>query len=378
MPCSNSHVFIHYDMLEEMRSMSQYPPDPNYNPYGQNPSDPNYNQGTVYGGPPSGPGSNSNPYNPYQNTAPAPDTNPSPYGPYGQNPPTPAPPPYNPYGQTPSSPNYNQYGTIPPAPTQPSTPPRRGPSMRVILIAAIALVLVLGGIVFGFVSYNNTQQSNANATATAQANSRATAQANQHATAIAATATAVASNYPFSANLMLSDPLRDNSKGSGWEENNFCKFQGNAYHSTDNQSNTFNSCSAVKTNFSNFTYEVEAELISGDGIGITFRGNADKNQFYRLAIFTDGSYAVYLYVDNTGTNSRKLTNGNITPTPDLSNTNFISVVARGSTMTVYFNKTQVTSFTDPTYSGGQIGVSVDDLTKSADGVFSNLNVWALP
>ena len=28
--------------------MSQYPPNPNYNPYGQNPSDPNYNQGTAY------------------------------------------------------------------------------------------------------------------------------------------------------------------------------------------------------------------------------------------------------------------------------------------------------------------------------------------
>ncbi len=35
--------------------MSQYPPNPNYNPYGQNPPDPNYNQGTAYGGPPSGP-----------------------------------------------------------------------------------------------------------------------------------------------------------------------------------------------------------------------------------------------------------------------------------------------------------------------------------
>ena len=360
--------------------MSQYSPNPGYNPYGQNPSDPNYNQGTAYGGPPSGPGQNSNPYNPYPGNPPAPDTNPSPYGPYEQNPPTPAPPLYNPYGQTPSSPNYNQYGTLPSAPNVPPTPPRRGPSMRVILISAIALILVLGGIAFGFVSYNNTQQSNANATATAQANNKATAtaHANQIATSVAATAAAVASNYPFSANLKLSDPLINNSKGSGWQEDNFCKFQGSAYHAFDAQANTFTACSAINTNFSNFTFEVEAVLNSGDAIGITFRGNADKSQFYRLAIYTDGSYAVYLYVDTTGTNSRKLTNGTITPTPDLTNTNLISVVARGSTMTIYFNKTEVTSFTDPTYGSGQIGVAATDISKSADAVFTNLNVWALP
>ncbi len=364
--------------------MSQYPPNPNYNPYGQNPPDPNYNPGTAYGGPPSGPGPNSNPYNPYPNTNPTPNTNPSPYGPYGQNPPTPtpAPPPYNPYDPTVinSSPNYNQYGAPPTVPPAPPTAPRRGPSMRVILISVIALVLVLGGIVFGFVSYNNAQQSNANATVTAQNNAAATARANQAATSIAQTATAataVASTYPFSSHLLLSDPLSDNSKGSGWQTDNLCKFQGNAYHATDTQTNTFTACSAVKTNFSNFTFEVEAVLNSGDGIGITFRGNADKSQFYRFAAYTDGSYAVYLYVDNTGTNSRKLINGNITPQPDLTNTNLISVVARGSSFTIYFNKTQVTTFTDPTYSSGQIGVAVTNISKSADGVFTNLNVWGL-
>lgn len=357
--------------------MSQYPPDPNYNPYGQPPSDPNYNQGTAYGGPPSGAG--QNPYNPYTNNPSAPDTNPSPYGPYGQNPPTPTPPPpYNPYDPTVSNsnPNYSPYAPMPPAPP---TPSRKGPSMRVILIAVIALVLVVGGIAFGLVSYKNNQQNNANGTATAQANITATAHANASATAQAAmTATAIASNYPFSANLKLSDPLTNNSKGSGWQTDNLCKFQGNAYHATDTQANTFTSCSAVNTNFSNFTFEVEAVLNSGDGIGLTFRGNSDKSQFYRLAIYTDGSYAVYLYVDTSGTNSRKLTNGNITPTPDLTNTNTISVVARGSTMTIYFNKTEVTSFSDPTYSSGQIGVAATDISKSADAVFTNLNVWALP
>src|SRR6266852_3110374 len=307
--------------------MSQYPPNPNYNPYGQNPSNPDQNPGTAYGGPPSG-------------------QNPNPYGPYEQNPPTPAPPPSDPYAQTVAStnPNYNAY-TFPPTipPSMPPAPARRGPSMRAILIAVIALVLVIGAIAFGFVSYNNAQQGNASATAQA-----------------AMTATAIASTYPFSANLKLNDPLNNNSKGSGWQTDSLCKFQGNAYHATDSQANTFTSCSAINTDFTDFTFEVEAVLNSGDAIGVTFRGNADKNQFYRLAIYSDGTYDVYLYVDSSGTNSRKLTNGSITPTPDLTNTNVISIVARGSTMTFYFNKTEVTSFTDPTYTHGQIGVAATD------------------
>ena len=387
--------------------MSQYPPNPNNNPYGQNPPDPNYNQGTAYGGPPSGQGQSPNPYNPYPTSPSAPGTgpnqfpnnpslpgtNPNPYGPYGQNPPTPAPPPnpgytpYDPYAQTVASTNpsanYNQYGTLPSAPPiPPPTQPRRGPSMRVILIAVIALVLVVGGIAFGFVSYNNTQQSNANATATARANANAsaTARANANATATAAanaTATAIATNFPFSANQVLSDPLGDNSKGNGWETSNLCKFQGNAYHVLDTQANTFNSCSALNTDFKDFTFQVEAVLNTGDGIGITFRGNANKGQFYRIDIASDGTYGIYVYVDNTGSNARTLTTGSLSSTPTLGNTNFIAIVARGTTMTFYFNQTEVTSFTDSTYSHGQIGMEVLNLTHSADAVFTNIQVWGL-
>lgn len=399
--------------------MSQYPPNPNNNPYGQNPPDPN--QGTAYGSPPPGPG--QNPYNPYPNN---PGTNPNPYGPYSPNPaqpnspstgpgsnpdygsynpyapnpPTPGPAtnpnynPYDPYGQTAreTAPSYNPYqapmppapppGTFQPAPSQPPVKPRGGLSTRVIILAAVALILVVGGIVFGLVAYKNGQNGYANATATAQAanaNATATAQANATATAQAAlTATAIASTYPFSANQVLSDPLSDNSKNNGWETSQFCKFQGSAYHTVDPQTNTFTSCSAVNTDYTNFTFEVEASLVNGDGLGITFRGNAAKTQFYRAAIYNDGSYGVYVYVDPTAGNTRTLKTGNLAQTPTLSNTNTIAVVARGTTMTLYFNQTEVVSFTDSTYTHGQIGVATTDLSKSADAVFSNAKVWGLP
>ncbi|TMF50515.1 MAG: hypothetical protein E6I32_04045 [Chloroflexi bacterium] len=184
----------------------------------------------------------------------------------------------------------------------------------------MALILVIGGIVFGLVAYKNGQNANANATATAQANvnATATAQANATATANAAlTATAIASTYPFSANQVLNDPLSDNSKNNGWETSQFCKFQGSAYHTVDPQTNTFTSCSAVKTDYTNFTFEVEASLVSGDGLGIVFRGDAAKTQFYRFVIYDDGSYGVYVYVDPTAGNTRTLKTGNLAQTPTL-------------------------------------------------------------
>lgn len=397
--------------------MSQYPPNPNNNPYGQNPPDPNANQGTAYGGPPSGPGQ----YNPYANNPGTPGTNPNPYGPYSPNPtqpstgpgsnpdygsynpyapnpPTPAPAtnpnynPYDPYGQTVAgtSPNYGPYQAPvppgpPPAPSQPPVQPRRGLSSRVIILAAVVLVLVIGGIAFGLISYNNTQQNNANAnaTATAQANSRATATAQAKAAASATaqaalTATAIASNFPFSANQVLNDPLTDNSKGNGWETNSDCKFQGNAYHVTDPQAHTFNFCSAINTNFQDFTFQVEGLLNSGDGIGISFRGNANTNQIYLFMLFTDGTYKLIAYVDPTGTNARTLTSGSLPTTATLGNTNAIAVVARGSNLSVYLNQSVVAMFSDPTYTHGQIGLAVDNNTGNAEAVFTNAQVWGLP
>ncbi len=345
--------------------------NPNYNPYGQNPPDPNAAPGTSYGSPPPPP--------------PGQIPNYGPYNPYTPNPPTPGPTvnpnynPYDPYAPTVAgpgpSPDYNPYA--PPAPpVPPPTQPRsRGISGRVILLAVLALVLVIGGIAVGLVSYNTTQTNNTNATATAQTGTQ-TAQAHLTATAQTnATATAIASTYPFSANLKLNDPLTDNSKGYKWETNDFCKFTGSAYHALDPQANTYGPCAGINTDFSDFTFQVEMSIAKGDGGGLTFRGNAAKSQYYRVAIYTDGTYAIYVYVDTTGTNARTLKSGNLSQT--LNETNTIALVARGSTITLYVNQSEVVSVTDSTYTHGQIGFTAIDLTNSADVVFTNAKVWLL-
>ncbi len=395
--------------------MSQYPPNPNpnYDPYGQNPPNPNANTpGTSYGGPNQG---GQNPYNPYGTNPPSgpgsgpnPNPNPNPYGyppppapggpagtEYGSNPYAPNAPtqrsgsdpnynPYDPYGQTVASQgpasgqNYGAY--TPPPPPQPVPQPKRGgPSMRNILIAVIALVIIGGGVAVGLVSYNNVQKSNADATATAQANITATAHANATATFNAnATATAIASTYPFSNNQVINDPLSDNNKGYNWQTGTFCQFTGNAFHVSDNQTNTFSTCFGTNTNFSNFTFEAEMVINKGDGGGLIFRGNVNTNQLYRVTFYTSGNYGVYVYVDNTGSNARILKYDTLPSGVDLTNTNTVSVVARGSTLTIYLNQTMLTSISDSTYAKGQIGFSAYDVTSATEAVFTNAKVWQLP
>lgn len=355
--------------------------NPNFNPYGQNSPDPHATPGTSYGPPGSPP-------------PPPPGQDPSygVYNPYTPNPPTPGSGenpdfiPYDPYGPTVagqrSNPNYNPY--VPPAPPAPPAPPptqgrSKGMSARVIVLVALVAVLVVGGIAIGLVSYNNGQTSHANATATAVTNSTqmalhltATVQSN-------ATATAIASTYPFSANLKLNDPLTDNSKGNGWMTNSNCKFENSAYHAVEANANFFNTCPALKTGFSNFTYQVEMVMNSGDVAGITFRGDDANNKFYSYLIGTDGSWAFFVYRQASHPQILKEGTGN----PDIiqghSQTNTLGIVANNSTFSLYVNQKPVaTGLSDVSYTNGQIGVIVYGTTgATTEAVYSNAEVWTL-
>lgn len=327
--------------------MSQNP----YNPYGANPNDPGANPGTSYGSnpndqytptypssPPPPPGVNLNPYDPYAPTVPASGLNPT----------------------------FNAYPPPPPLPPVLPPKPRGGLSGKILLLGALALLIVLGGIIFAIVSVPNQ-----NAAQTAKANATATAQANS-------SATAVASTYPFSANLKLNDPLVDNSRGNGWETNNSCKFSGSAYHVSESQQNTYTPCTALNTKFSNFTFQVEMTIIKGDIGGLIFRADVTNAKFYRLIVNQDQSYILLVAVDTTGTNVRGLkSDTSQLINQGLDQTNLVAIVARGDSISFYVNKQLVTTVTDSTYSQGQIGVVAQDLTNPTEVVYSNAKVWQL-
>ncbi|SRR6266567_673165 len=356
-------------------------------PGGSNPNNPNnpyeqyeptqraesYQQ-PPYGQPPSGPGSGSYPPPQYPPQQPGPGANPYPYP---DTPPAP-PPAYNQSGA------YNQPGAYTPTPPPP-TAPRRSSTGRILIIALVILVVLAGIGAAIYIPVHNTQVANTNATATAQTNGtvtarNATATAQAQATATAqsiATATAVATTYPFSANVVLNDPLTSNSHGYQWKTDSNCSFTGGAYHAVESTNNTYYTCPALKTNFSNFTYQVTMQVNKGDIAGITFRGDEANSKNYSFIISSkDGSYVLFLY--SGPTNPKTLQSGTAAQfNTGLGQSNTIGVVAQSSTIDLYVNKQKVASASDSTFSSGQIGTIVYNTGDAADVSYTNAMVWGL-
>jgi len=346
---------------------------PNYPNYPNPAADP-------YGAPPPPPG--ANPY-PYPNNAPRGN----PYPNNGQ------PAPANPYPYPNNAPPANQYqypgsvpppaynvpppmGTMPPVGTPPAGSPSAGGKVVLIILAAL---VVLGGLVAVIgISAHNSQVAadNTHATATAQVNSTSTALAQTNATA---TAVAVASTFPFSTNLKLNDPLTDNSKGMGWITDKGCVFSADGYHATENAANTYYTCPAMKSSFSDFSYQVTMNITQGDLAGISFRGN-DNQQSYYTFVFrkSDGMYWLLVYPQK-GAKSQTLYS-NTTSYFNGSQSNQLGVTVRGSKISLYVNGHELTSVADSTFSSGQIGTIVYNGQNQGDtveAVFSNAKVWQL-
>lgn len=248
-----------------------------------------------------------------------------------------------------------------------------------VLISIIILILVVGGSAIGVVAYNNNQNTmHASATATAQANAQATAH-------VQATSTAIASAYPFSNKLVLNDPLVDNSKGVNWDNDqaNGCFFSGSAYHVVDSQANSYGTCAANSANYTDFTFQVEMVIKSGNdgaGGGLIFRADNANSRYYRLYIDKDGNYGILVSVDTTGTNgnARDLKDGVASQfSTGLGQTNTIAVVAHGEQIAFYVNQQLIATVTDSTYTHGQIGFTANTQTGTTEAVYTNAKVWQL-
>lgn len=302
-----------------------------------------------------------------------------------QNPYTP-PPPYV-IPQTGPQPAYPP--PLTPAGPQGQKPQRRFPTGIAVLLIALAVLIIAGSLLiyYATVYQPNQQHAQATATAIAQGTETAHAQATSTAQALArinATATAAAANpYTHSGTLVLSDPLSDNSKGVNWAEDPIvCGFMGGTYHVKEPNPNYINDCLANGTDYSNFAFEVQMQIVKGDGGGIIFR-DQDTAQVYRsyaLDVYQDGSYNLYK-VNGSGSTIQTLTSSNSTAIKQgLNQSNLIAVVAEGNTITVYVNQQRITSITDSTFSHGKIGFEAAPSSSNGhptEVAFSNAKVWTL-
>ena len=140
--------------------------------------------------------------------------------------------------------------------------------------------------------------------------------------------------------------------------------------------------------FSDFTLNVDAVLSKGDqnnGYGVYIRSRVDTRgmfkTYYRFELFGDGTYAIYKGIVDTKDTSTVTKLVDFTANAAIhrqGSINHITIVARGSTMTLMVNGTAVKTITDSDYSTGEIAFFVSNLNSAAAGAqatFSKLGIY---
>lgn len=272
----------------------------------------------------------------------------------------------------------SSYESMRPAP---SPPPRQRGKDTTIIAAILAVLITIGGTIFSTTAYNNLHNTSiansiANSTATVRAvMARATQTANTQATARAI----LLPDYPFSKNLVLNDPLKDNSHVGqyGWDVNDSCIFSGGAYHAIEKRANSFNICAANTPIFSNFTFQVQMTIQTGGAGaagGIIFRADPGSDKFYALFLDAQGNYVLDMLM-GSGTDRLKLKSGRVKNTATV---HTISIVATGTSLTLYVDLIEVNQAADSTYFNGKIGVLSSYGKSTTDVAYTNAKVWLLP
>lgn len=190
---------------------------------------------------------------------------------------------------------------------------------------------------------------------------------------------------PYTGTLRIDDPLRDNTAGYGWMDdsiernsvNEGCHFQYDAYALTIGHKPrpSMVYCLALKTNFSDFVYEIEASIVWGSEIGVVFR-QTPGFRFYYFYIRRDGTYGLERH--NRGVKTILANGQSTTIHIELNQPNVLGVVATGSSIDLYVNQQHLATANDTVYPAGRIGTgSSTDAASPSEVSFKNLRLWTL-
>jgi eukaryotic-like serine/threonine-protein kinase len=224
------------------------------------------------------------------------------------------------------------------------------------------------------------------ATETAVAGTNATATAGTQVTATTAAAAtthanaALASTYATTTArgvLQFDDPLQDNGLGYRWDEISVsgggCAFTNQAYHSRVSQSHVVSPCFARATDYRNFFYQVNMQIVNGDQGGLIFYADAATDTFYYFHVAADGSYALEIYKQANAVGTLQQGKSEAIKT-GLNQNNLLAVSVEQGRIDLYINMQLVTSVNDTTLAHGQVGVVAEDVSHPTEVAFSNARV----
>ncbi len=301
-----------------------------------------------------------------------------------------------------------------------NVPTRQQRQARVLTILAIvALLVVVGPIVYVLLTYNHgnggnpggfvpagssatvtqslTPTNTPNLTATAQAQAAtATAQAqNATATAIAgATATVVAQAQATAGVIQtatagqatytdtLNNVNNPATQQANWDQNSHCLFKSDGYHVTS--SFGIDGCQETGHTYQNATITVDVTINSGHSGGLFFRTQTSSilqvYSGYLFEIDANGDYKISKSKDFTNPLDQQ-TLQDWTASSALKTgiaTNKLEVIMNGGVFLLYANGVYLTEIQDTTYSAaGTVAFMANDQGANADVSYRNLNVYPL-
>ncbi len=228
-----------------------------------------------------------------------------------------------------------------------------------ILLVGVVLVVIAASVGL-FFTVRPTQTASNPTTTTATASPQVTPSAATASpqvtptTQVDATATFIAQNRnpypPYTGTLVLKDPLSDNSRGYQWGEGadntGGCQFTGGTYHAS--VSNGAEICTAHNAGVSNFAFEVQMTIIRGDCGGLVFRADLIQANAYLLRVCTDGYYKLFFIANQNAGQQLIPPRFSAAINTGLDQTNLITIVANGNTITLYVNRYQIATISDST------------------------------
>lgn len=271
----------------------------------------------------------------------------------------------------------------PPSPVKKSSPispkstsrPSRLSMWAISSIISLALLIILASFGVGTIVIRNmhsaSYSSNVYATVTARS-----AQETRSAGSII-NAQAIYKKYVDSNKPDISMNARDQTQQ--WDENSLCVFTNDGiYQATNTIAGHYMRCMASNTNFKNFAYEVQMQIV-GDVGGVIFRYDSAQ-QFYRFSLNTNGVYKLFVCQvstcpDTTVDSGMLLVVGNL---QNIGQTTILTVIAIDKSIYLYVNHIFVNKVEDSTISqGGEIGVFAASEAQPTQVTFSNVQVWNL-
>ena len=188
---------------------------------------------------------------------------------------------------------------------------------------------------------------------------------------------------------VLTDPMSSQSASDwlvgDWDDSSFFFSEG-AFHLIVKKHPIYAPSEAKATHFSDFAFQTEMTLISGDGGGMVFRSGVEVAGGYRffvgrdyVALFCEKERLLYEPIKIHPLKQDFADAGWCSPSPvDILNyTNLLTVVARGSDIFLYINGQSVAYVQDNTAKSGKIGLMAISYTQDTHVQFRNVQVWDL-